>query len=182
MRQISLCSGHGICDSTMVGGINNIPSNEVSHHGLEYGSHISKLFNNVDSARPEYRYFSFEFYINRISYYLGNNVSYKNTFYISGACVKMVGVENTATSKKRSSVKMASTMITVSQLLMKLLVISEVNYTFFDRYIKIISQPIKLSYLTALNKYKGRIGIHDRFIVASTYPFDNYTTVYCRKN
>ena len=59
MRQISLCSGHGICDSTMIGGINNIPSNEVSDHGLEYGSHVSKLFNNMDSARPEYRYFSF---------------------------------------------------------------------------------------------------------------------------
>ena len=51
--------------------------------------------------------------------------------------MKMVGVENIATSKKRSSVKMESTMIIVSQFLMKLLAILEVNYIFklsFDTY------------------------------------------------
>ena len=48
--------------------------------------------------------------------------------YILGACVRMVGVENTVTSKKRPSVKMVSTMIIVSQFLIKLIVVPEVNY------------------------------------------------------
>ena len=65
------------------------------------------------------------------------------TLYLSGAYVKMVGVGNTVTSKKRPSVKMAWTMIIVSQFLMKLLAILEVNYiSSIDITIK-ISSPSK---------------------------------------
>ena len=61
------------------------------------------------------------------------------TLYLSGAYVKMVGVGNTVTSKKRPSVKMVSTMIIVSQFLIKLIVVPEVNYIFelIDKIIKI---------------------------------------------
>ena len=102
--------------------------------------------------------------------------------------MKMVGVGNTVTSKKRPSVKMVSTMIIVSQFLIKLIVVPEVNYIFelfFDRYSHqnnlSINTIIKI-HCSIVNTYTGRIDIHDRFIVASTYPVDNHTTVYCRKN
>ena len=127
-----------------------------------------------------------DFYINRISYkssYLRINVLINNMLYILGACVRMVGVENTVTSKKRPSVKMVSTMIIVSQFLIKLIVVPEVNYIFFDIYNHQNNLSIDtIIKIHCLQKYKGRIGLHNRFIVASTYTVDNYTTVYCRKN
>ena len=185
MRQISLCSGHGICDSTMIGGINNIPSNEVSDHGLEYGSHISKLFNNMDSARPEYRYFGFGLLHQQNlvkSSSLRNNAFNNNA--LSFRCVCEDGwsgeychVEEETECEDgvdNDNSKPIPDEITCN--------IRSKLHSSIDITIKIISPSIPLSKFTGFKEYKGRIGLHNRFIVASTYPVDNYTTVYCRKN
>ena len=57
VRQGSLCSGHGTCDSKFAGpvGLSSHQLNTDSITDIQNAGRMSDMFTNVDGRRPEYR-------------------------------------------------------------------------------------------------------------------------------